>query len=54
MYSKFMVFKATLTGICVLAYGIQTYMGQLVPAYQALIWCFVVLLVDIAAILEDR
>ncbi len=48
------LFSVIITGLCVLLFAIQSYNGQQVPAWVAMIWCGAVFIKDIEAYLEGR
>ena len=48
------LFKAILTGLATLCYLFLWYQGEMIPAWQAAIWVFIVFLDDLKEYLNIR
>jgi hypothetical protein len=48
------LFFVIITAICCALYGYQWYLGQMVPAWAALIWCASVFLHELRDYLENK
>jgi tellurite resistance protein len=48
------LFKAVLTGFVTLNYLFASYQGEMIPAWQAAIWAFLVFMDDLKEYLHNR